>query len=76
MLQGRAFEDASTSRTGSGSGNSVMAVTGDIWRLVPLVVAMAYASPTAADDRAASLRPTAIRRSTARSTTARTSPGR
>jgi hypothetical protein len=32
-----------------------MAVNGDIWRLVPLVVAMAYASPTAADDRAASL---------------------
>ena len=31
-----------------------MAVTGGIWRLVPLVVALAYAWPTAADDRAAS----------------------
>lgn len=31
-----------------------MAVTGGIWRLVSLVVAMAYASPTAADDPAAS----------------------
>jgi hypothetical protein len=33
-----------------------MAVTGDIWRLVPLVVAMTYASPTAADERPASPR--------------------
>jgi hypothetical protein len=31
-----------------------MAANGDIWCLVPLVVAMAYASPTAAGDRAAS----------------------
>ena len=31
-----------------------MAVTGDIWRLVPLVVAMVCASPTAAVDRTAS----------------------
>jgi hypothetical protein len=31
-----------------------MAANGDIWRLVPLVLAMAYASPTAAGDRAAS----------------------
>jgi hypothetical protein len=33
---------------------TAVAVAGDIWSLVPLVVAIAYASPTAAVDRTAS----------------------
>ena len=52
MQQGEKFGDASTLGTSSASGNSAMAVTGDIWRLVPLIVTMAYASPTVADNRA------------------------